>query len=432
MPLFLGPHLKTLAIGFGQDCVWGNPNAYQPDLLCSVLEALPYNCPSLTELEIYPRHHFSVLQAAAELSMACDDIEGYYVKASWCGAMQDDFVDDLSKKRRLRKVWLGLDADTVASVSSLWAANPYPFSSLSILGIDVPRLGVCTAFLKLLRHCRLFSIAVEIHHPPRATELYDFFDTLRLCCSRETLHVFTLDQHDIHQHCEDPDCESDASDSDHRVGLAEIEPVLHFPHLRLFILHVPLFGNFLDEDIVRMADTWPGLINFRLMNARKLASQSPITWKGVGYMVTRCPQLTDIRLTFDTASNNVDEIVRLPGFRPNHWLRFFDVLDSTLSDDAEHFARSLVAIAPRVVLVEASGWTEDPDGPLPVDPYAFCEQLEIIMCRLRKMYMSDIYDLDETGDTFPISSPLRHNPLTLFITAGDEIVKHTSEWSAWP
>ncbi|KAL7277517.1 hypothetical protein ACG7TL_008438 [Trametes sanguinea] len=407
LPLFLGPCLKTLAIGFGPGCLSLDPDAYKPEILCSILEALPLCCPSLTELEIYPRHDFPVVQMAGELALAYENIEGYYVTASGWGAMHDYFVDALSKKPHLRKVWLGLAADTVAtSLPSLWAANAYPFSSLSILGIDVPRLEVCTAFLKLLRHCRLFSIAVEFFHRPYATELYDFYDTLRLYCSRETLHMCRLDQEYVHD-CSGIECDDSGvlSDPEHRVGMAELAPALHFPHLRLFIINVPLLGHFVDEDLMRMADAWPGLIDIKLFGVWGSVLRSQATWKGVGYMVSRCRQMADIRLAFDTTSDNVDEAVRLPGFRPNHGLRFFGVLDSTLPSDPEHFARSLFAIAPRIIRVEAMGWEEDPEGPLQVDPYAFCEHLEIIMCKLRKMYMSDVYDLDEIGNNLPLASP---------------------------
>ncbi|OSC98807.1 hypothetical protein PYCCODRAFT_916029 [Trametes coccinea BRFM310] len=386
LPLFLGPQLRTLAIGFSD--TWLEPDECEPGALRSVLKTLPAICPLLTQIEIYPEQDISVVKAAVQLSSAYENLEGFHVNTMPWTRMHQDLVDDLSKKSCLRKVWLSLDEDTVATLQSLWKANAYPFSSLSTLGLNVPRLRDGTAFLKLLGHCRLFSIIVDIEQGPAAADVYDFYSSLHLHCARETLHVCR-----IHQDSVNPSEDEVPLDMQDRIEMAELAPALHFPHLRYFILDVPLLNCLVDEDLMRMADAWPGLIAFSLMGGWRSFSTCSVTWKGVGYMVTRCPQMYDIKITFDPSSDNVDELVRMPGFRPNRWLRFFDVLDSPLPNDAEHFARSLVAVAPRVVRVDAMD-TPDDDmyESIKVDPFAFCEQVDILMCHLRKMYMSDVYD----------------------------------------
>ncbi|KAJ3003601.1 hypothetical protein NUW54_g5212 [Trametes sanguinea] len=434
LPLFLGPHLKTLAIACGPYNQWLEPSQYKPELLCSILRALPFSCPSLTGIEIEPHHDLEVVEAAGELSLAYDNLEIHSVTASMWGVMDVQYVDHLSKKPHLRKVWLGLNEDTVTSLQSLWAGNAYPFSSLSILAVDVTRLQVCTDFLSLLGRCRLFSLTVDVEFRPGATEIHSFFDTLHRCCARNTLHVCRIFQGEI---CElmplsddglDPE---DLPDPDRPVGMAELAPALHFPNLRYFILNVSAPGYFFDEDLMQMADAWPGMIALSLMGGFGSVLRSPATWKGIGYLTSHCPQLTEVNLAFDTTSDNVEEITSLPGFRPNHWMRFLDVLDSTLPDDAERFARSLFAIAPRIVRVSAAGWTEDPNGPTRVDPFIFCEHQEIIMCKLRKMYMSDVYNMDERGNRLPPVSSWKEQRLTFLMIAADDVVNYTNEWSAW-
>ncbi|KAI9063937.1 hypothetical protein FKP32DRAFT_650059 [Trametes sanguinea] len=361
LPLFLGPCLRTLAIAIGIE----NCRQYQPDIFASVLEAIPASCPSLTELEIYPRQDPFVLLATDEiLSVACDRLEGFHICTIPWGDAED--VDELSRMPRLRKVCLSMDEWTVALLPSLWGATAYPFSAVSILSVDVPHLRVCTSFLRLLRPCRLFSIITRINHRPKAQDVYDFYDTLRSKCSQETLHVCHVIQEELHR-CKSSDvCPEDGtvlSDPEHRVTMAELTPALHFPHLRHFTLGAPLLGYFVDEDYIRMADAWPGIISLSIMDGWGAILRSPATWMGVGYMVTRCPQMLQIEVPFDTTSTNVDELLHLPDFRPNHSLRFFNVLDSPLPDNVEHFARSLVTIAPRVVGVFAAGYEKDPDGP---------------------------------------------------------------------
>ncbi|KAI0333244.1 hypothetical protein GY45DRAFT_1432499 [Cubamyces sp. BRFM 1775] len=138
-------------------------------------------------------------------------------------------------------------------------------------------------------------------------------------------------------------------------------------------------------------------------------------------MVCRCPQLSVLDVTFDTTQNYITSPSDLPdGLRPSHALRFLHVIDSILPEDPDLFALSLFTIAPRIVSLESMGWNPDPDAPLTHDPYAFCKQVDAILCKLRCEYFGEEFTLDVYGKTEIID----------FNSEGAEPLPG-NEWSPW-
>ncbi|KAI0359304.1 hypothetical protein OH77DRAFT_1017181 [Trametes cingulata] len=414
-PLFFGPSLRTIAFalepGHLDPCGICDP-LWEKDMAL-LLKGLAALCPGLTELEIYPAYSGEIVPSASHFAYECRHLEGYYVNTSKYQPIKPDLLEYLASKPFLRKVFLSLDPDTADSLPVILAPPrvPHPFSSLQVFYLKVPHLHSCTTFIESMQHCRLFSAAVEVDHRPAATDVYDFFVALERSCAKHTLHVCRLNQYRLAD--EDSDI---ALHPEHSMDGGILKPILRFPNMRIFIFGIPMCGWLTDEDFNHIGKCWPGLVGFAFIDRWATIGISPATWKGVASLVSQAPLLHDLRLTFDTRRNFITKPSDIPGLRPNHRLRYFEVLCSVLPEDPGPFALSLFTIAPRVMQVKGGGWPTDPDGIPSEDPYAFCEQVHGLMFRLRCERFGDEYISDKIGK------------MEITDDSGDTL---PSEWNPW-
>ncbi|KAJ8456744.1 hypothetical protein ONZ51_g11943 [Trametes cubensis] len=396
LPLFLTPHLVSLAFAFRPDNTLPEEPFY-PDDVVRILHVLADLCPNVTELEMYPQYPSCIVSASFDFAYDCQRLEGFHVDAALHAPHDPALISYLALQPRLRKVHLNMDHETAEELTVILSApsHIHPFSSLQILSLRVPCIGTCTAFLLLLDNCRLFSIYFEVDHGPLAEEVNSLIDTLRRQCARYTLHAFEL-VHNVICPCEsepDPHPPSECT-----IGFSTLQPALYFPNMRVFSLNLPLRGWLSDEHLYAIADSWPGLIEFTFLRDWNTGMLSPATWKGVAYIVCRCVQLLMLDVTFDSTQSYITSLSELPeGLRPNHSFRFLHCIDSILPEDPYMFALSLFMIAPRVVSVDGIGWNPDPDAPLSHDPYAFSKQVDTILCKLRCEHIGEEYTLDVYG-----------------------------------
>ncbi|KAJ8463529.1 hypothetical protein ONZ51_g10197 [Trametes cubensis] len=362
LSLFLGPKLTTFAIAFKPEAFRAAGLIYDPSYLQVELEALSSLCPSLTSVEM---------------------LEGLAVRG---GPMNRSLVSFLATRPRLRKVLLDIDEETTEDLTFL-STSPrhYPFEALQILWVKVPHLTACTTLVKLMHTCRLSSITCESNHRCNAREVREFTTALRDHCAKYTLHVCRLIQLELEYDEDEWETFANPQYPSDYVGLNELAPLLEFSNLR-------------DDELVRMADAWPGLIYFSFLHGWGTQMEATCTWRGIGYFIGRCSQMIECRMAFDTTIDNVALIVDDLAFRPNNHLRIFDVLDSWLPDDLHGFVRAIYAVAPRVTSVEAMQRNVSPYDPLPQDVYAFCEMVEHELRRLRTKHFADSYTKDPHYD----------------------------------
>ncbi|KAI0365903.1 hypothetical protein BV20DRAFT_972447 [Pilatotrama ljubarskyi] len=414
VPLFLGPSLRSLAFALEPTHILGDicDPLWEEDMARN-LRALAQLCPTLTDLEMYPGYAGDIVPSASHFAYTCRHLEGYHVNTFRHQPLQRDFLEYLALKPFLRKVFLSLDHETADNLPLILSPPhvPHPFSSLQILYLQVPHLSSCTAFINSMEQCRLFSAAVEVNHRPLATDVYDFFAVLRGSCAKHTLHVCRLIQSALAE--DDSDI---AQHPDHSMDGSVLKPILQFPNMRLFMFGIPMCGWLTDEDFDLIGKCWPGLVAFAFIDRWATIGVSPATWRGVASLVSQTPLLTDLRVTFDTRRNLISKPTDVPGLRPNHQLRFFEVLCSVLPEDPALFALSLFTIAPRVVEVKGGGWPVDPDGIPSEDPYAFREQVRGLMFRLRMQHFGEEYMTDEMGK------------MEITEGSGDSL---PSEWNPW-
>ncbi|KAL1940337.1 hypothetical protein VTO73DRAFT_8909 [Trametes versicolor] len=345
---------------------------------------------------MYPEYSSDVVVAARKFAYQCNNLEGYHVDTTEHAPFDWDFLQHLAAKPHLRKAFLSLDANT-ADLLPLLSSPPiyHPFPELQVLYLKAYHLHYCTPLFEAMQHCRLFSLIIEIESQPLASDIIDLFDALRQHCARNTLHVLRLTQRFL-------SFEGDnypPPKSDYLIDIAVLSPILgHFPNIRVFVLHIPLYGWLTDEDFRAIGDAWPGLVYFSFLETWGTPAVTPGTWEGVASLVQRCPLLTELHLLFDT-TRNIDAALAFDG-RLDTQLRYFNVIDSALPEDPGAFAQALFAIAPRIGYVDLSGpWEMEAvqEGPLAFDPYTYREQVDKIMCEMRRERFGDEYTKDVLG-----------------------------------
>ncbi|KAI0333237.1 hypothetical protein GY45DRAFT_322628 [Cubamyces sp. BRFM 1775] len=399
LPCLLGPRLTTLAIAFKPEAFRSVGMVYDPSPLQLVLDALPSLCPSLTSIEMYTEHGLLTVLAAWRFAYFCRRLGGLAVRG---GSVDRSLVSFLATRMRLRKVLLDLDEELTEDLTFL-STNPrrHPFESLQILWVKVPHLTACTTLIKLMHSCRLSSITCEFNNRCNAKAVREFSTALRDCCAKYTLHVCRLVQPGLVYDEDDGDIEETFANPQYPadyVGFNELAPLLEFPNLRVFEYDLCTLGGSEDDELVRMADAWRGLIYFLFLYGWGAQMEATCTWRGIGYLVSRCTQMIEFRMAFDATVDNVALVVNEPDFRPNKHLRIFDVLDSWLPDDLHGFARALFSVAPRVTSVEAMQRDITPYDPIPQDMYSFCDMVENDLRRLRTKYCGDSYKKDPNYD----------------------------------
>ncbi|KAI0359303.1 hypothetical protein OH77DRAFT_1447365 [Trametes cingulata] len=411
--LFLGPTLTAISFAFEPSGLRysGCETPWRPDV-SRILDGLSPLCPRLTELEMYPAYTSDVVMSASRFAYECRQLEGYHVNDSLHEPLGSDLLISLASRPFLRKVFLNIGPDIAEHLSTILSSPHvrHAFSSLQVLYLKVPHLRSCTEFVDSMQHCRLLSIIVEVGSRPSAADVYDFFSALEHRCARDTLHVCRLFQEKLS--AEDSDI---AQYPQHAMDGRILRPILRFSNMRVFTFGIPMCGWLNDEDFQLIGECWTGLIVFAFIDRWATIGISPATWRGVASLVSQAPLLSDLRVTFDTRRNLISEPADVPGLRPNHQLRFFEVLRSVLPEDPGLFALSLFTIAPRVMHVEGGGWPTDPDGLRSEDPYAFREQVRGFMFRLRVQQFGDEYITDNLGrieitDDSAESLPSEWNP----------------------
>ncbi|KAI0628392.1 hypothetical protein C8Q77DRAFT_1068064 [Trametes polyzona] len=419
LPMFLGPHMQTLAVALEAR---ENPHKSnergaialrQITQYCQVLADL---CPHLRELEMYPKYASDVVMAAQHFATRCRRLEGFHVDTCRHVAHDQDSLISLATKPHLRKVFLWVDAESAEYIPLLSSAPVlHPFPSLQILYLQGTRLGFCTPLFDAMEHCRLFSLTVEVHLQPLAADVTDFFEALRKHCAKYTLHVLRVVQRCLDMLTTEDD-EWPPTKSAHWIDIELLSILFYFSNMRTFHFTLPLFPWLTDDDLRLIGDAWPGLVAFSFIDCWGAPIVMPATWEGVAGLLKRCPMLCGISLVFDTTRNL--DAVYAPDVRPHSRLRVFDMINSVLPDDPAVIARALIELAPRVLRVGAKGplnWDVDPDSFIPFDSVAYCAQVYKISCQLRAERFGDEYRLDERGKT-EIDSAVDSVP---------------SEWNPW-
>lgn len=397
--MFLGPSLSSLAFCL-QTCDLKPPldSCVIHERISRVLDCVVDLCPAITELDVYPEYPSDVVVAARKFAYQCSKLEGYHVDTSQHIPFDRSFLVHLAAKPHLRKAWIHLDSDA-ADLLPLLSSPPiyHPFPELQILFFKIFRLRDCTPLFPAMQHCRLFSLTVLVEIQPLACDVVDLFEALYKHCAKHTLHILCLSQAELIPGDTWPP---------HKLGylidIAAMSRVLHFPNIRTFTLHLPLYGWLTDEAYRAIGDAWPGLVGFSFLETWGTPAITPGTWEGIVGLVQRCPLLNEVHILFD-ATRNLDAAYKFDVGPRGTRIRIFDVVDSALPDDPGVFAKALFAIAPRVASISLIGpWQIEAgqlDGPLPFDTYTYLLQLDNIMCELRKEHFGEEYTTDIWGAT---------------------------------
>ncbi|KAI0359301.1 hypothetical protein OH77DRAFT_1016982 [Trametes cingulata] len=367
---------------------------------------------------MYPQYPSHIVAAASNFAYDSPELEGYQVNTTCHGAFEPAFLVYLAAKPRLRKAFVHLGLDDAEDVTACFiSAHIYhPFQSLQHLWLKVTRLNLCTALIESMSDCRLFSVTFEVEKRPLAKDVSHLFDVLHKRCDRHTLHVLRLIQFSLGE-----DGQFNAYYPDYLVDMAVLQPLLDFSNMRAFSFGIPMLGWLGDDDLRVIGDAWPGLVTFDFLKSWTSPHINAATWKGVIALVSRTPLLADLTVHFDARRNLITGPEEIPDVRPNQELCFFDMSNSILPSDPAPFALTLFTIAPRVARVNGFGWSCrcpcacEEDAP-PMDPYAFCEQVDKIMCRLRAQHFGDEYTLDRFGRIEIMDDAVECQP---------------SEWNPW-
>ncbi|KAL1940333.1 hypothetical protein VTO73DRAFT_8905 [Trametes versicolor] len=414
IPMFLGPSLTSLAFALQPWEIKPPINHYlTQERIARVLDCAAELCPTVTELEMYPEYSSDIVVAARKFAYQCDRLEGYHVDTSRHVPFDKSFLLHLAAKPHLRKAWVHLDSEG-ANFLPLLSSPPiyHPFPELQVLYLKVLRLRDCTPLFPAMQHCRLFSLTLLVEIQPPARDVIDLFEALYEHCAKYTLHVLCLSQIELI-----PGDTWPPHKSDHLIDIAAMSRVLHFPNIRIFTLHLPLYGWLTDEAFRAIGDAWPGRVGFSFLETWGTPAVTPGTWEGVVGLVQRCPLLYEAHLLFD-ATRNLDAAYNFDARPGGTRIRIFDVVDSALPEDPGNFAKALFAIAPRAASISLIGsWQmeeEQLDGPLPFDAYTYLLQLDKIMCELRierfgEEYTTDICGAKEVADVSE-SQPQEWNP----------------------
>ncbi|KAI1786644.1 hypothetical protein LXA43DRAFT_50651 [Ganoderma leucocontextum] len=378
LPLFFGPNLTRLAIGYNAP-----PEEHNGALvsrLAPQITSILDICPTLTQLEIYPNHPTSVVDAAVHFALQCPRLESFL--ASNPEPWPVSFIQHLSRQPFLREVRLRMDKETSDDLGFLhMASSHYPFPSLQLLSIMVPSLTPCVTLIQMMRTCRLTTAVFHLTGRVFPSEIADLFAALHEHCASATLQVV-----EIHR-SNNRDWDLSSEDAFY---LTHLEPLLRFPNMRVFSINTPLVVDMGNDDLKAIADAWPLLVALLLMDNWGFVNLPEVTWAGVAYLAYKCPQLIALSLSLDSRIDDVALTTSLPSFRPNTHLRFLSVTDSVL-DDVEIFAHSLFAIAPLIVGID--GWGHESElleisVPL-ASPSAFLDQAESLMWEMRRTRMRD-------------------------------------------
>ena len=390
IPLFLGPNLSRLSIGYHAP-----PEEHNGALLSRLpvqIASIVHICPTLTQLEIYPDHPTSVVDAAVNFALQCPRLESFLISnpKPW----PVPFIQHLARQPFLREVRLRMDKETSDDLGFLHTAYlHYPFPSLQLLSIMIPSLGPCATLIQMMRTCRLTTVVLYPTERVFPSEIAKLFAALHDYCSPTTLQVVEIHRRNQRDW---------VLSSDDAFHLDHLEPLLHFPNMRVFCINTPLMIDMGNEDIKAIADAWPLLVGLMLVDDWGFVNLPEVTWAGVAYLTHMCPQLITLSISLDSRIDDVALVTSLPSFRPNMHLRFLSITDSVL-DDVEVFAHSLFAIAPLVVGIDGWGHESEVLGiSVPMaNSFAFLDQVELLMWELRRTRMRDQFAfLDEYGELF--------------------------------
>ncbi|KAI0800386.1 hypothetical protein C8Q74DRAFT_1236194 [Fomes fomentarius] len=390
LPAFLSP--TTTSLTFGADSVpW--PGARSQ--IAMQLDAAPHTCPGLTELVIFSSHSEAVVDAAIRFAYRCSRLEGFVLAAP--SPWPIELLQHLAALPFLRKVRLDIDEEAGADLSFLHSATIHnPFPSLQKLWITVHNLTPCIELIKLMDVCRLHTLDIDVCENILPAEVGALFRTLREHCALDTLQSveITIDM--------DPKWQPDDADLDTYLIFEDLEPLLAFPSIRLFVLELHMHVELDNYAIGQLADAWPLLCNLRL-GSFGFCCPTGITWAGLAYLVYKCPQLIFLCLPWDATTQDIGKITSLPDFKPHRHLRGLWASDSIIrEDDVGRFAECIFSIAPFIQVLNGYAYYNSQLGiEAPSDVNAFYAQVETIMWGLRRTRMRnefgflDAYVLNE-------------------------------------
>ena len=392
IPLFLGP--KVTSFTFRHLLCEHNSNpALLDQYTLPHLYTMVAICPTLTQLELHmKKHNVALANAAAAFAydtyprLECFVVEGV---DPW----PEHFLQYLAGLPYLRRVHLTLDDVSANNMGIFYTATPhFPFPSLHTLQLRLPTIIACSDLIILMNTHRLHTLSIVITDGVLPWEVEELFDLLYKHRTGPTLQVVDISFQ--------PTTSSYWDVPDEPFVFEHLESVLYFRNMRIFRFIVPFFYKLGDEEIECIADAWPLLIQCRIGGRWGFTCESFITWSGLAQLVSKCPNLVELGISFDPRQDDMSSVTERNDFRPNHNLRYLNVQDSDLHS-VEVFARQLFIIAPRIMTVLGRG-PDDRDLDvidISTGPHAFLEQVETMMWELRRTEMRDEFAfLDQFGE----------------------------------
>ncbi|KAI0740561.1 hypothetical protein C8Q76DRAFT_608386 [Earliella scabrosa] len=339
IPMFLGPKLATLSLAFHPEWIKRDPMLPNRlyDMVPRILDAAHALCPSLNDLELRAVQDELTIQSATRWAFKCNTLVGFAVTC----AGSTELLHHLACQESLRTATIFFDEDLVEELPKLSPPSlRYPFPALDSITLDIPTLASCTEFIRTLGPCKL-----RIGSPSQVTR------------------------------------------ATHSLTLAVLEPALAFSNLRVFRLSCHMYGRLSDRDLMRIADSWPLMLDLRFLDGWGWHMQSRLTWAGLAYVAWRCPMLFELALAIDMTVENVAKVTSREDFRPNGRLHWVNLLDSRMHDP-EVCARSVHAFAPTLYEFCGNGYvSRDKEGnvyPPDQDPMAFYLSVTDLLRKLQK------------------------------------------------
>ncbi|KAM5545150.1 hypothetical protein V8D89_001261 [Ganoderma adspersum] len=149
--------------------------------------------------------------------------------------------------------------------------------------------------------------------------------------------------------------------------------------MRTLVFLIPMVYDLDNGDVRLITDSWPLLIKLHLGHNWGFSIISELTWSGIAYLLSCCPQMIDLSILLDSTVDDVALVMSLPDFRHLRHLCFLDILDSIIRD-VEIFAHSLFTIAPLVVVLCGWGYeSAELEISLPLEASVFISQVDNVI-----------------------------------------------------
>ena len=387
LPALIGPRVTSVCFAdyFSVD-PWPAEYFGRLEPIANQIIGITCTRPLVTDLEVHVHEQNIVADAAIQFAYACPRLEGFVVY--YADPWPVPFLQYLARQQFLKKVFLKLDCEVSENMNIFRDATPhYPFPSLQCLDIHVPDISACTTLIQIMNTTRLHTLHVALIKSATASQVGELFAALDAHCSHATLQVVEIVQ--------DRDIPQILPSKDDIFDIRHLRPLLRFPHIRALILWTALVYEFDDDAICEIADAWPAVVYLSIYDHWAGTTTPKVTWSAIAYLLSRCPQLHELIISFNSTKYGAAQLVLPPSFRPHRHLYSLGSLRCVVRDSTS-FSDTLFSLASRVLEVKI---------PFPIfsgpEESGFAEKIENTMWELRRTRLRDEFGfLDEYG-TFP-------------------------------